>query len=279
MKLAMIGVGKLGSALLKGVVSKKVIPANELGILDANTSRSQQLTQQFGARIISSDELGAAERILICVPPRAFPEVATYLRQQNLSAGYISTMAGIHLTTLTQQLGTQRVVRAMPNLAATIGGAQTALAQAQEDGHDLEFAKTLFTAVGDVYELPEHLFNAFTGMSASGPAYMAVIAEALADGGVRMGLPRPLANELATKLMISSGALIQKYPHAALLKDEVCSAGGTTISGLEKLEAAGVRGALIQAVKAATERGEALGKAQEVPKKVPQEVQEAQQEQ
>jgi len=114
-----------------------------------------------------------------------------------------------------------------------------------------------------VYDLSEHLFNAFTGMSASGPAYAAVVAEALADGGVRMGLPRALANELAAKLLVASGELLQQRAHPGLLKDEVSSPGGTTIAGLEVLESAGVRGALIGAVVAATRRGSDLGKDQE----------------
>ena len=117
--------------------------------------------------------------------------------------------------------------------------------------------------MGEVYELPEHLFNAFTGMSASGPAYLAVVAEALADGGVRMGLPRALAQELAARLLSASGELLLMRAHPGMLKDEVASPGGTTIAGLEALEQAGVRGGLIAAVVAATRRSTELGHDQE----------------
>lgn len=271
MKLAMVGVGKLGLALLQGVTSRAVISAQDIGLLDVNTSRTQQLAQQYGAHLINQSDLAQAERILICVQPRVFPEVAQWLSQYQV--GYISTLAGVSLQTLSAQLNSQRVVRSMPNLAATIGKSQTALScpnEAQQAG-DLAFAKQLFGAVGDVYELSEHLFNSFTGMSASGPAYVAVIAEALADGGVNMGLPRALANELAAKLLVASGELMQQRAHPAMLKDEVCSAGGTTIAGIEALETAGVRGALIRTVAAATQRGYELGQAQQQPAQKPNE--------
>ena len=174
-------------------------------------------------------------------------------------------MAGVSTATLTRRLGTKRVVRVMPNLAATIGKAQTAITSPKEaqDAGDFDFARSLFGAVGEVYELPEHLFNAFTGMSASGPAYLAVVAEALADGGVRMGLPRALAQELAARLLSASGELLLLRAHPGMLKDEVASPGGTTIAGLEALEQAGVRGGLIAAVVAATRRSTELGHDQE----------------
>lgn len=263
MQLAIVGVGKLGLALLEGVVRRGVIPAHEIGLLDANLSRAADLAGRTGTRQITAADLRHAGRILVSVQPRVFPEITDWLAQENV--GYISTMAGVSTASLTRRLGTKRVVRAMPSLAATIGHSQTAITAPREGegAGDLEFARSLFGAVGDVYELPEHLFNAFTGMSASGPAYAAVVAEALADGGVRMGLPRALAHELAAKLLVASGELLQGRAHPGMLKDEVASPGGTTIAGLEVLEAAGVRGALMRAVMAATQRGGELGKDQE----------------
>lgn len=263
MKLVIVGVGKLGLALLEGVVARGVMPASEIGLLDLNTARSEEIAERTGARVVTTAQLPAAERILISLQPRVFPEAAEWLAQEN--TGYISTMAGVSAAALTRRLGTKRVVRVMPNLAATIGRSQTAITGPREatDAGDLAFARHLFTAVGDAYELPEHLFNAFTGMSASGPAYVAVVAEALADGGVRMGLPRPLANELAAKLLVSTGELLQLRAHPAMLKDEVASPGGTTIAGLAALESAGVRGGLIEAVVQATRRGTDLGRDQE----------------
>ncbi|GGK14829.1 pyrroline-5-carboxylate reductase [Deinococcus malanensis] len=263
MKLAIVGVGKLGLALLEGVVSRGVLLPFEIGLLDTNAPRLAEIAARTGAQVITPEALPAAQRILISLQPRVFPEVSEWLAQEN--AGYISTMAGVSVATLSRRLGTKRVVRVMPNLAATIGLSQTALTGPKEalEAGDLDFSHTLFGSVGDVYDLPEHLFNVFTGMSASGPAYAAVVAEALADGGVRMGLPRALANELAAKLLVASGELLQRRAHPGLLKDEVSSPGGTTIAGLVELESAGVRGGLMRAVEAATRRSTELGHDQE----------------
>ena len=112
--------------------------------------------------------------------------------------------------------------------------------------------------MGDVYDLPERLFNAFTGMSASAPAYIALVAEALADGGVKQGIPRAQALKLAADVLVSTGELLRRK-HPAVVKEEVASPGGTTIYGLAALEARSLRAALIEAVEAATERGFALG--------------------
>lgn len=263
MELAIVGVGKLGLALLEGVTSRGVIPAQEIGLLDANVTRVESIAQRTGARVIRQGDLAQVRRVLVSLQPRVFPEVTEWLAHENV--GYISTMAGVSVNSLVRRLGTRRVVRVMPNLAATIGYSQTAITGPKEaqDAGDLDFAHKLFGAVGDVYDLPEHLFNAFTGMSASGPGYLAIVAEALSDGAVRMGIPRPLAHELAAKLMVASGHLLQQRAHPAMLKDEVASPGGTTIAGVEAIEAAGVRGGIMKGVIAATKRGNELGKDQD----------------
>ena len=263
MKLAIVGVGKLGLSLLEGILKRGVLPPGEIGLMDANLGRAAQLCEKYGTLHLKQNTLAGSTRVLVSVQPRVFPEISEWLAQPN--TGYISTMAGVSTATLTRRLGTKRVVRVMPNLAATIGKAQTAITSPKEaqDAGDFDFARSLFGAVGEVYELPEHLFNAFTGMSASGPAYLAVVAEALADGGVRMGLPRALAQELAARLLSASGELLLQRAHPGMLKDEVASPGGTTIAGLEALEQAGVRGGLIAAVVAATRRSTELGHDQE----------------
>lgn len=258
-----MGVGKLGLALLEGVISRGVLPAEEIGLIDTNAERVNELAERTGSRPLQPQQLRQVRRVLVSLQPRVFPEVTEWLAQEN--TGYISTMAGVNVSALVRRLGTRRVVRVMPNLAATIGYSQTAITGPQEatDAGDLEFAHRLFGAVGDAYDLPEHLFNVFTGMSASGPGYMAMVAEALADGAVRMGMSRPLARELAAKLLVSSGYLLQQRTYPGQLKDEVASPGGTTIAGVEALEAAGMRGAFIQAVVAASRRATELGRDQE----------------
>jgi pyrroline-5-carboxylate reductase len=268
MKLAIVGVGKLGLAILEGVTRRGLLSPSEIGLMDTHTERVEKIADRLGTPVLPMGELGSAPTVLISLQPRVFPEASEWLSQAastGAGTGFISTMAGVSIKTLSKRLETSRVVRVMPNLGATIGQSQTAITgtAAAEASGDVAFAHEIFGAVGQVYDLAEHLFNAFTGMSASGPGYAAVIAEALCDGGVRMGLPRALAHELAARLLMTSGALLLERAHPGLLKDEVSSPGGTTIAGLEVLERSGVRGALISTVVAATERGNALGRDQE----------------
>lgn len=263
MKLAIVGVGKLGTAILSGVMQRGLLAPGEVGLLDVDSTRVETLCAQHGTRPLVAAELNSAERVFLAVRPQLLAEVAAQVARPGV--GYISTLAGVTTTQLSRRLGTTRVVRVMPNLGATIGRSQTALVAppAAHEAGDAEFARQLFGAVGDVYDLPEHLFDAFTGLTGSGPAYLAVAAEALADGGVRMGLPRALARELAARLIASSGELLQGYDHPSQLKDEVASPGGTTIAGIEALEQGGFRAALIAAVGAATRRGTELGREQD----------------
>lgn len=234
-----------------------VLAKEEIGVYDT-PPRTAEIAQEYGVIALRLEDLRQAERVLIGVQPKDITALAPQITHPN--TGYLSIMAGISTAVLSRSLGTRRVVRAMPNLAATIGKSSTALTgprEAEEAG-DLEFARALFATVGDVYDLPERLFDAFTGMSASAPAYIAVVAEALADGGVKQGIPRAQALRLAADVLIATGELLRKK-HPGVLKDEVSSPGGTTIYGLAALEARGLRAALVEAVEAATLRGHQLG--------------------
>lgn len=262
MKLAIVGVGKLGLALLEGVVRQGVLKPDEIGIMGRREEAVAGIAARLGVQVLPPSDLCGARRVLIALKPQVFSQAAEWLAQPD--TGYISTMAGVKLSTLSIRLGSERVVRAMPNLAATLGLSQTALtatAAAQEQG-DLKVARQMFAAVGQTYDLPEHLFDVFTGMSASGPGYAAIIAESLADGAVRMGMPRALAQELSARVLLASGSLLLERGHPGQLKDEVSSPGGTTIAGLEVLETSGIRGIMISTVVAATERSAALGRDQ-----------------
>lgn len=258
MKLALVGVGKMGKSILEGILRSGFLDRSQIGVLDT-PERTLEMAQAFEVRGLGFPELREAERVLLSVQPRDFPSLAGSITHPN--TGYLSIMAGVSTVQLSQRLGTRRVVRAMPNLAATIGKSSTAVTgprDADEAG-DLQFARSMFATVGDVYDLPERLFDAFTGMSASAPAYIAVVAEALADGGVKQGIPRMQALKLAADVLISTGELL-RLKHPAVLKDEVSSPGGTTIHGLAALETHSIRAALMEAVEAATRRGHELGR-------------------
>ncbi len=259
MKFAIVGLGKMGSSILEGVLAARLLPLEAIGVLDATPELTRQKAAKYGVRALGFDDLAGAERVLIAVKPQDFPALAPKIAHAN--TGYLSIMAGVATRALAERLGNRRVVRAMPNLAATIKRSTTvltALPEAAEAG-DLAFAEALFATVGTVYPLPERLFDAFTAMSASAPAYLAVVAEALADGGVQMGIPRAQALRFAAEVLVATGELLAAK-HPAELKDEVASPGGTTIFGLAALEARAFRAALVEAVERATRRGRELGR-------------------
>lgn len=259
MKFAIVGVGKVGLSLLEGMILRGGVSASEIGLFDIDTMRLEAICERFGATALKANELPEMSRVVIAVQPQTFAEVSEWVAQEN--TGYVSPMAGITLSSLSRRLGTRRVVRVMPNLGSSIGYSQTALVATKEaaDAGDQAFATQLFQSVGDVYEMPEHLFDAFTGMSASSIGYIAAFAEALAEGGVAAGLPHALAQELAAKNLVAGGLLLQQRLHPAILKNEVSSPGGSAMAGLEVLEEKGIRSGVMKAVMAAARRSAVLG--------------------
>jgi pyrroline-5-carboxylate reductase len=262
-KLAIIGVGKMGESLLDGILKAGLLAADEVGVIGGRGKKAAEVAERYSVTLLDREACRDAERALVCVQPKQFAATAEWLSHPKM--GYLSIMAGVPLASLAKRLGSRRIVRAMPNLAATIHKSATAIVglPEAETGGDLAFSEQLFAAVGDVYHIPEPLFNTFTGMVGSGPAYAAIFAEALADGGVRMGLDRKLAIELAGKLLISTGELLLRRIHPSILKDEVASPGGTTVAGIAEIERYTFRAAIIEAVKAATLRGQELGQLSE----------------
>lgn len=258
MKLAIVGAGKMGGAVLTGALRAGVLFGEEVGIYHPDAARLAELSAHYGVSALDDDAIHHAERVLISVKPQYFDDVAPLIAQR--SASYISLMAGVSAQTIAKRVGSSRVVRAMPNMGARVGLSATALAhlpQAKEE--DVRFAEQLFAAVGTVYPVPERLFDSFTGLAGSGPAFAAVVAEALADGGVRVGFSREVAKDLARQVLLASAKLLETSGPAQL-KDEVASAGGTAITGVKALEQHGVRYGLIQAVEAAGARAAELSK-------------------
>ena len=258
MKLAIVGAGKMGGAVLMGALRAGVMQANDVGIYHPDARRLEELSDHYGVCGLDDDTVHHAEHVLIAVKPQYFDEVAPLIAQRN--ASYISIMAGVSAKTIAKRVGSNRVVRAMPNLGARVGLSATALAHLpQATPEDIGTAEQLFTAVGTVHHVPETLFDAFTGLAGSGPAFAAIVAEALSDGGVRVGFNRDTSRELARQVLLATAKLLEASPPAAL-KDEVASAGGTAIAGVKALEQHGLRYALIAAVEAASERARALSR-------------------
>jgi len=256
--LAVVGAGRMGGAVIEGALRSGSIAATDIGVYHPDPDRRQRLAATFGVAPLDDADVHRASRVLIAVKPQSFERVAPLIARRH--AGYVSLMAGVPLTTLAKRLGSARVVRAMPNMGARVGASATALAWTPETtSADLAFARTLFEACGTVYDVHESLFDAFTGLSGSGPAFAALVAEAMADGGVRVGFHRSVARDLARQVLLATARLLESSDPAAI-KDEVASPAGTAIAGVRTLERHGLRFALIDAIESASARaGELSG--------------------
>lgn len=258
--LGVVGGGVMAEAILSRLIAQGVYSAQNTLVCDVSPVRLSYWKETYGVNTSSDNQsvLGA-DVILLAVKPQVFSEVTQQLRLSS-PALVISILAGVTLGQLESAFASHPIIRAMPNTPATVGAGITALAIGQEaqDKH-LELAERLFRAVGDVVVVPDSMMDAVTGLSGSGPAYVAIAIEALADGGVAAGLPRAIAAQLAVQTVQGTAALLAESGlHAAQLKDQVTSPGGTTIAGVRTLEQSGFRSALIEAVQAAYLRSQAL---------------------
>ncbi len=266
MHLGIIGCGKMGTALVEGAIRAGVLSAAEILGCDPAPASREAFSQATGATVTTgaADLARTCEVILLCTKPQDIP--AALREAATAAAGQprlvISIAAGITLAALeAASPDTFRLIRAMPNTPALVGkGAAGYCLGTRATAADAATAQALLAAVGLAIEVPERLMNAVTGLSGSGPAYIYLVIEALADGGVRAGLPRADALKLAAQTALGAAAMVlDTHEHPAVLKDKVTSPGGTTIAGLAELERLGLRSALIAAVGAATRRADELG--------------------
>ncbi len=262
-----IGAGKMATALAKAFVQAGLVKAENLRASDPVAEARAHFSKVTGGKAAESnaDLPGSAEVLILAVKPAQTAEVLGGIRSSwSEKHLLLSIAAGVTLSRLEGQLTSgARVIRVMPNTPALVGASATAFAVGQaaraEDG---ALAQKLFSAVGMTYQLPESLMDAVTGLSGSGPAYVFLMIEALSDGGVAAGLPRDIATRLAAQTVLGSARMVlESGIHTGALKDMVASPGGTTIEGIHQLERAGVRGAFIEAVRAATEKSRELGRA------------------
>lgn len=266
-KFGLIGGGVMGEALLSRLISCEIYQPSEVIVSEPLAERRAYLEQEY--KILANADsttafIQATEVVFLAIKPQIFSAIAQELGGLIESGNkplIISILAGIPLNQLEAAFPGLPVIRAMPNTPATVGAGITAICcGAYTKPKHIEIAKRLLGAVGQVVEVPEHLMDAVTGLSGSGPAYVALTIEALADGGVAAGLPRAIANELALQTVLGTAKLLHECKmHPAILKDKVTSPGGTTIAGIAHLERAAFRSALIEAVKASTKRSMELG--------------------
>jgi pyrroline-5-carboxylate reductase len=262
-KLGIIGGGVMGEALLSRLIAQQVYLPDQVLVSEPQPQRQAFLAQQYEIQVTADNQavVSNADVLLLAIKPQVFDGVTKELRQRDSSQLVISILAGTPLSKLEAAFPQQPVIRAMPNTPATIGAGMTAIAPGQHTHSEhLQVARRIFTAVGEVAEISESLMDAVTGLSGSGPGYVAVMIEALIDGGVAAGLPRAVATQLALQTVRGTAELLQTTGlHPAELKDRVTSPGGTTIAGIARLEQTGFRSSLIEAVRAACRRSQELG--------------------
>lgn len=261
-KLGIIGGGVMGEALLSRLIAQKIYQPSEVLVSEPVAQRRDFLAREYGVELTSENRLAASatEVLLLAIKPQVFATVTAGLQEVSVPV-VISILAGMPLSKLEAAFPGKAAIRVMPNMPATVGAGMTAIAPGSATSADqVDLARKIFAAVGEVAEVPEYLMDAVTGLSGSGPAYVAILIEALSDGGVRVGLPRAIASQLALQTVLGTAQLIKNtglYP--TQLKDRMTSPGGTTIAGIAKLEQAGFRSALIEAVTEASRRSTELG--------------------
>ena len=271
LRIGIIGGGQMGTALVKGILHAGVADASEITVSDVIASARERLHAESGVRTTNDNTEAAknADVVVIALKPQVAAEALEPVAGKLMpTQTVLSIMAGVPTGKLEHWLSGDdeaaqpvHVVRAMPNTPALIGEGMAAISRgAHAKDADMNRAERILAAVGRVVRVDEKQLDAVTGLSGSGPGYVYTVIEALADGGVKVGLPKPLALELAAQTVLGAARMVlETEEHPAVLRDRVTSPGGTTIAGLHAMEAAGIRNALMQAVEAAARRSRELG--------------------
>lgn len=264
-RIGFLGAGKMATALARGWVQAGLITPESVYASDPHAEARAHFSEATGSFCFAenSEVIRQSDVLVLAVKPQVvpglLPEVRQKLEERHL---IVSIVAGVTLTRLARELGEDRhIIRVMPNTPCLVGASASAYAASgNATPQEIGLIDHLLNRVGKAFAVPERMLDAVTGLSGSGPAYVFLIIEALSDGGVRMGLPRDIATQLAAQTVLGAAKLLlETGQHPGALKDMVASPGGTTIAGLHALEKGGLRAALIDAVQAATTRSVELG--------------------
>jgi len=266
LRIGFLGAGQMAAALARGWTNARLV-ADEDGLAsDPSPEARSNFQERTGWKAIPDNRTLVldCDVLVLAVKPQVvsalLADVGSLLKGRHL---LISIAAGVTLERLAKETNsTCRLIRVMPNTPALLGASASGYSPGPSaTAEDVALVDRLFNAVGKAYRLSEHLLDAVTGLSGSGPAFVYAVIEALSDGGVRMGLPREVATGLAAQTVLGAARMVLETGlHTGPLKDMVTSPGGTTIAGLHALERGGLRAALMDAVEAATKRATELGK-------------------
>jgi pyrroline-5-carboxylate reductase len=264
MQVGFLGAGRMATALARSWVQAGLVHPGRCRAADPVPQARQTFTTETGCAATADNRAvaGESDLLVLAVKPQVMAPLLAEVRGQLRSPLVVSIAAGITLRQLTDGLGRDcRLVRVMPNTPCLVGASASGYTPGEAaTAEDVAVVDRLLNAVGRAFRLPEQLLDAVTGLSGSGPAFVYLMIEALADGGVRVGLPREVATVLAAQTVLGAARMVlETGAHPGALKDMVASPGGTTIAGLHALERGGVRGALMDAVEAATRRAAELG--------------------
>ena len=264
-KLAVIGLGNMGTALLGGVISSRLLPARDIRGCDLAAGQRRKAAKSFKIRTCAdAADAASADIVVIAVKPQGFEALAATISGKLPARSLvISIMAGVPSASISKKLGGGlRVVRAMPNTPALLGEGMTAVCRGgKATAADIRTATAIFDAVGRTLEVKEKQMDLVTGLSGSGPAYFFLLLEALATSGVKQGLKRRIASLLAAQTALGAARMVlETGKEPASLRAKVTSKGGTTQAGLEVLAQAGFKRIIHNTVKAATRRAGQLGR-------------------
>ena len=267
LKIGFLGGGQMAMALAEGFCRSGLVRSEQIIAYDPQPVATTRLAERIPGIRIADNNLSAIQGVdlafLAVKPQQASVACSDVFGTLGEGCTLVSIVAGLSIASLEKLSGSPRVVRVMPNTHCLVGKGTTVVCRSNAVTNEtLTTVNDLLRSVGTVHEAAESLLDAVTGLSGSGPGFLAIIVEALADGGVRAGLPRELAWSLAIETFEGTAAFLRiTGEHPAQLKDRVASPGGTTITGLAVLEQAGVRGAIMDAVTSAARRSAELGQA------------------
>ena len=263
-RIGFIGIGNMGNAILQGILVSNIVPGSQIYVYDPHPEKGQALNQSYSINNLASarDVARESDIVFVAVKPNIIADVLSDIQKElKKNTIVISIAAGVTIKTIAKCVGyEQKIVRVMPNTPALVNAAMCSITPNTEvTDEELVVVKKLLNCIGETEVVPEYLIDAVVGASGSSPAFVFMFIEALADGAVKGGLSRKQAYKFAAQAVLGSAKLLlETGKHPGELKDMVCSPAGTTIEGVQMLEAKGFRSAIIEAVDAAIKKSKEL---------------------